>query len=439
MRPLVLVVGYLGVVLSPLALAWLGDRPPRSFWDELATGLGMLAFAVILVEFVLSGRFRAISGRIGMDVTMRFHQLFARTALALALIHPFLYRAPFSPPYPWDVSRQYTLTTEFDGLLFGVLAWLLLPAFVLLGIGRERLGWRYESWRLLHGLGALLIAALLLAHTLDAGRYSQDPLLALLWGGLFLLALATLVWVYLLRPLSQRRRPWRVHGVRAIGLKTWELVLEPEDHPGLNYRAGQFVWLNVGSSPFSLYENPFSISSAPAAGPRLGFVIKELGDFTQTVGDIAPGTRAHVDGPHGNLTVAGRNEPGIALIAGGVGIAPLLGILRQLHLEGDSRPTLLIYGNRVEEQIVDADALAALARAHGTRLEHVLQEPDAAWTGHAGVIDAALIRRVVDAGAARSWLFVLCGPPAMMAPVEEALTDLGVSPGRILSERFKYD
>ena len=139
MKPVLLIVLYIAVVLLPLVLAWTSDRPPRSFMNELASGAGLLAFSIILGEFVLSGRFRSISGRIGMDVTMRFHQLLARTALALAVVHPFLYRGQFDYQRPWDVTRQLTLTTDFGALTTGLVAWALLPAFVLLSIARDQL------------------------------------------------------------------------------------------------------------------------------------------------------------------------------------------------------------------------------------------------------------------------------------------------------------
>lgn len=93
--------------------------------------------------------------------------------------------------------------------------------------------------------------------------------------------------------------------------------MEPDGHDGIAYEAGQFVWLNVGHSVFSLRENPFSVSSAPSSGALLQFIIKELGDFTSTLSRIAPETRAYIDGPHGHLVTTGRTEPGIALIAGG--------------------------------------------------------------------------------------------------------------------------
>ncbi|MEO3430270.1 ferredoxin reductase family protein [Pelagibius sp. CAU 1746] len=399
----------------------------------------MLAYAVILVEFVLSGRFRSISARLGMDVTMRVHQLFARTALALALLHPFLYRGAFNPALPWDATRQFTLTDDFGALASGIAAWVLLPGFVLLAMGRDRIGFSYETWRWMHGLGAVLIAGLLLHHTLAAGRYSTEAPLAVLWAVLLGIAVLSLVNVYVFKPLLQRRRAWTVASVKPAGLKTWELTLQPDGHDGLSYEAGQFVWLNVGHSAFSLRENPFSISSAPGTGPALQFVIKELGDFTRTLGQVAPGTRAYLDGPHGNLVVAGRGEPGIALLAGGVGVAPLLGILRQLRLEGDTRPTSLVYGNRVAEQISYRDELDALARDHGTEVVHVLSEPPRDWQGRIGMLDAAVVRELFSAPEKRDWLYVLCGPPAMMAAVEDCLIDLGVPARQILSERFTYD
>lgn len=427
------------MTLLPLILAWAGARPPRGFWDELASGAGMLAYAIILVEFLLSGRFRSISAHIGMDVTMRVHQLFARCALALALVHPFLYRGAFNPPLPWDTTRQASLTWDFGALATGIAAWILLPTFVLMAIGRDRVGFKYETWRWMHGIGALLIAGLLLHHALAAGRYSADPVLAGAWGVLFAVAVLSLVNVYLVKPALQRRRAWEVASVRPLGLKIWELTLRPLGHAGLSYAAGQFVWLNVGNSPFSLRENPFSIASAPAGGASLQFVIKELGDFTCSLGSVRPGTRAYLDGPHGNLVVSGRRAPGIALIAGGVGIAPLLGILRQLRHEGDKRPVTLVYGNRVAEQIVYREELEAFARDGSTRFVPVLSEPPPGWRGRVGLVDAALVRELFAADEARDWLYVLCGPPAMMTIVEDTLIDLGVPARRILSESFNYD
>ena len=439
MSPGILFAGYLIVTLLPLGLAAAGARPPRSVWDELASGAGMLAFSIMLTEFVLSGRFRSISGRIGMDLTMRLHQLLGRTALVLVLIHPFLYETSQNPSVPWDPTRQVTIAGDLEALIGGILAWILLPSLVLLAIGRTKGSYRYETWRVMHGIGALVVAALVLHHTLSAGRYAADPLLAGVWIVLFAIAMLSLVWVYAVEPVLQARRPWSVSSVRRLADRVWELEIEPEGHRGVDYEAGQFVWLNVGRSSFSPCENPFSISSAPASGPALQFIIKELGDFTSTVGQIRPSTRAYVDGPHGTLTVAGRAEPGIALIGAGVGLAPLLGILRQLRLERDPRPCVLLCGNRSPDHILHAAELERFDREGVAEIVHVLSRPPAGWTGEIGHIDAAMIRRYFGDADRRRWLFVICGPPPLMDAVEDELSAFGVPGRQVISERFSYD
>ncbi len=306
-----------------------------------------------------------------------------------------------------------------------------------MAIGQSKMSYKYETWRLMHGLGAVLIAGMTLHHATNAGRYSTDPALLLFWQVLFGVALLSMAWVYVIRPVTQVLRPWKVTSVRQVATRTWEVKVAPEGHSGMTYRAGQFAWLNIGHSPFSLNENPFSTASAPGSGKEVGFVIKELGDFTNEIGNVQPGTRAYLDGPHGHL-VTDRRSAGIALVAGGVGIAPMLGILDQLRIEGDTRPSMLIYGNRRVDQIADREALHAKTAEHGTELVEVVSEPPADWTGEAGMIDAALIGRLFRPEMTH-WQFLLCGPVPMMAGVREALVALGVPSGRILSERFRYD
>lgn len=434
MRALFLISAYMLVLLSPLGLSWFLAWPPRPWHQEIASGLGMLAFSVILVEFVLSGRFRFVSSGIGMDVTMRVHQVMARVALAFALLHPLFYQGTAAGGLrPWDVTRQLTLTTDFAALATGIIAYLLLPALVLSAVARTKQGYSYETWRLTHGVGALLIAGLLLHHTIAAGRYAAYPVMAGIWVAMTAVAAGSLLYVYLIEPLQQSRRAWRVVSARRLTPKQWELRIVPDGHSGLTYTAGQFAWLNVGHSVFSLYENPFSISSAPLEGPEISFVIKELGDFTGALDQIKPGTRAYLDGPHGTLTVEGRDEPGIVLVAGGVGIAPMLSIMRQNHLSKDPRDIRLIYGNRLHEQIVYRDELA------GEGAVFALSEPPEDWNGETGLIDGALLDGVLSPDQYSQWLFVLCGPAIMMDVVEDHLIARGTPSHRILSERFDYD
>ncbi len=427
-----LIFFYLALVTAPLAFAAGQDLAPRGLLDELATGAGMAGMAILLVEFLLSGRFRTISRPYGMDVTMRFHQLLARTALALLILHPLLYTT-------WDKRPRghprFAEAVAFDltGLLSGIAAWLLLGAIVAMAMSRSDLGYRYEVWRLIHGISATVMASLAVFHATELGRYSAAPILFWYWWSLFALALLSLLFIYFVKPLARLRRPWRVAQVAHAADKMWQVTLTPDGHDGLSYEAGQFAWARFGKSAFGLNENPFSIASAPAEGSDITFLIKELGDSTRTLGSLKPGTRAYLDAPHGNLTIANRTNPGIALIAGGVGLAPLLGILREMKATQDARPNILVYGNRHEGQIAFGPDLDALAG----EVHHVLSEPGPNWSGDTGFINRSILTR--HFAGRTDWLFVLCGPPAMLDAVEDALIDLGVAAHDILSERFVYD
>ncbi len=425
---------YLAAVTIPLAASWWVGAPPRPFVKELASGFGIIAFSIVLAEFFLSGRFKSVSNGIGMDVTMRLHQMMGRTALLLLLLHPFLYGgSPSGGQRPWDPTRELTVTTDFGDLSSGITAFLLLPSLVLFAIYRDQLDYKYETWRWMHGLGSGLIALLLLHHTIHAGRYGSQMPLTLLWQGLTALAVLSLLYVYLVVPVLERSRAWHVSSVEQLSPKQWNVTLTPDRGTGLSYLAGQFVWLNIGNSPFSLRENPFSISSAPAAGPNVSFMIKELGDFTRTIGQIEPGTAAYLDGAYGNLTIEGRTEPGVALIAGGIGIAPMLGILRQMRLTNDKRQVRIVYGNRKMEQIICREELDA------EDVCYVLSDPPKYWNGETGLIGPKLLDKLFTQKEIEDWVFVVCGPVAMMDSVEDHLINKGTPTHRILTERFDYD
>lgn len=434
MQRSVLTTIYVLLISLPLLASWYFVGHLRIFWQELGSVLGILSFSMILSEFVLSGRVKSFSRKVGMDATMRFHRIIGWCALIAALLHPFLYSStPTTGPWPWDSTRQFAVTTDFTAISTGVLAFILLPVLVVLAVWRSSLDYRYETWRRLHGLIAAALVGLLLHHTLTAGRYAAHETVALLWQVMALVALSTLVYRYLISPIQQRSKPWKVSRVEQLSEKQWRLSLLPDGHAGMDYKAGQFAWLKLGHSSFSISENPFSIASAPANGPEVCFVIKELGDFTSTVGSINVGTRAYLDGPYGSLIVDARTEPGVAMIAGGVGVAPMLGILQQIKTREDSRAHRLIYANRTEDQIVCREELA------DDNPILVLSEPNQDWKGAVGFIDENLLEQSFSDTEFATWLFVICGPVPMMDQVSQVLREKGVPEDRILLERFNYD
>ena len=83
------------------------------------------------------------------------------------------------------------------------------------------------------------------------------------------------------------------------------------------------------SRDVSSEEHPFTISSAPGDDGCLAFTVKASGDYTRALRQAVQGDRARVDGPYGRFSYVLRTQPGqpLLLIAGGVGITPMLSML----------------------------------------------------------------------------------------------------------------
>lgn len=82
---------YVLAALSPMFAAVATGIEPAGAPSEFATALGLTSAALLLLQFLSSGRFESISGHIGIDRTMGFHRIAAYVLLAFATLHPLLY------------------------------------------------------------------------------------------------------------------------------------------------------------------------------------------------------------------------------------------------------------------------------------------------------------------------------------------------------------
>lgn len=436
---------YLGILLLPLALSFLTPEAralaPRPILNDLASGLAMVGFAAVLMEFFLLGRVRPMSTALGSDFLMQAHQLFARTAGLFILLHPFFYSVLGAAPKAYDPS--FAQSTSLTGASFfsGVLGMLLLLAMIFSALNRNAADANYDRWRKWHAIMAVGVAATGLHHVLDGGRYAQLTGVQIYWWALFTLALASLGTIYFIRPLLQARAPFRVREISNIALKTWKLVLEPFNNHRFEFMPGQFAWLKLGSASKHA-DNPFSISSAPSANGEVNFLIKEMGDFTSSLPTTPIGTPAFLDGPHGHFQIP-VHAKSIVMIAGGIGIAPFVSLLQKIALSADPRPVRLITGNRLAAQAIAISSVVNTTALKDFKEIQVLGEPAPDWHGLKGQLDFETLQRVLSDEAIvplrSNAVFLVCGPAPMIDATETALVRLGIPLGRIISEKFQYD
>lgn len=123
------------------------------------------------------------------------------------------------------------------------------------------------------------------------------------------------------------------------------------------------------------------------------------------------------------------------LIAGGIGITPIVSLLRTAADAGDRHPFLLVYGSARWQEVTFREELERLQRRLDLRVVHVLREPPPSWAGETGYIDTDLLPRRLPPDLGRADVFV-CGSPPMLAAAIEALERLGVAPEHVHAEQF---
>ena len=433
-RPLGLL--FIVAALTPLAGAhWTGLESTTAVL-ELGTALGLTAAGLLFLQFLSSGRYETLSGRIGIDRTMGFHRIAAYALLLFALLHPLAYVVSTAMTHPGAAWHRLAGMLTSPRLGTGVAALAGLVLLVGLAALRERVNVSYETWRASHGLMAAAAAGLTLHHALTAGAYSPERPLQVLWIGFAAMAFGALVNVYGLRPWRMWRRGWRVDAVRALGDRTWEMTLRAPEGTPFDFSAGQFIWLTIAPNRPPFHDHPFSIASAPHELPRLRLIVREAGDCTNDFGRIAPGTRVAVDGPHGSFTLAATGRT-VVMVAGGVGIAPLLGMLEQAAAAKDRRAFRLLYAARKPSELAGLDRLRELEKLIDLKVGCFVDLDARGPELRRGPIDAAQLREAIGASAAEASAYV-CGPPRMMEQVADALLELRVPARAIHYERFDY-
>ena len=426
---------YATIVLSPLILvALLRPLTDHSFIYTVGKNLALVGFTILAMQFVLSARLKWIERPFGLNVLFQFHKAMAILASLLLISHPVLmaigghdWSLIFGPQVMWHIW-------------LGRIALLIVLVHVLLASFRFMIKLNYETWRFVHNLGAVLILPLGFFHSWMAGGDLQLSWMKVLWAVLLFVAVASYLWHRVLRTPLLRRHPYKVTSVREEAAGVWTIELTPpEGIRRFDYLPGQFHFLTFQRAPnLPVEEHHWTISSSPTATGVLCSTIKESGDFTASIGKTKPGDTALVDGPFGRFSYALHpDERELVFIAGGIGMTPLMSMLRHLRDTRANRTVTQLNANTCESDIVFRDELAEMERGGVAELKvvHVLNKPSDEWKGERGRLDEEKIKRCAGRELARC-AFYVCAPPELMNQTIQILRKANVPAARIHFERF---
>ncbi len=423
---------YLLIVLAPLIVLNIGEVPKGSgFWWDFSMALGFSGMAMMGVQFFLTARFKYASAPFGIDIIYYFHRYLAIAAFIFIFFHFLIIRidnvealGAISPlEAPWYMTA-------------GRVSLLLFMLLIVSSLFRKQLKIKYEIWRILHIAMAVAAFILALAHIEGVGYYIADPEKRWLWTTYTLFFVFLIVYIRLVKPWFMKKHPYRVVEVTKEHGNSYTLALEPEGHLGMSFKAGQFAWLTLKDSPYHIKEHPFSFSSSPADKNRIEFTIKELGDFTKTIKNAIIGDIAYLDGPYGLFSVDNYSEAsGFVFISAGVGVAPIMSMLRSMADKSDKRPIIFLNINNNWENIIFRDELEKIQNHLNLKLIHLLTKPDNLWQGERGRISKELFQRILPEDFTKLEYFI-CGPKPLSDATQKELYELKVPLNKVHFELF---
>ena len=152
---------------------------------------------------------------------------------------------------------------------------------------------------------------------------------------------------------------------------------------------------------------------------------------------MKPGALAYVDGPFGHTSIDSFPDADrYFYVAGGIGVAPCISMLRTLADRGDRRPHTLVYGSADWDSATFREELAELASRIDLKVVHVLAHPPLGWLGETGTIGMDLIERHLPRSGRR--ICFVYGPGPLIDDVE-ALAELEREAARGLGAGEPFD
>ncbi|MCC6427239.1 MAG: 2Fe-2S iron-sulfur cluster binding domain-containing protein [Phycisphaerales bacterium] len=221
-------------------------------------------------------------------------------------------------------------------------------------------------------------------------------------------------------------------------IKTLRLVNPAGGSIPFSFVPGQFLTLAVALAGKTT-KRSYTIASSAAQRDYVEVTVKreDQGVVSRYLHDrVAPGDLLQISAPQGRFTFAGTEAESIVLIGAGVGITPLMCIIRTLTDRGWNKDMFLLFACRSSEDFVFRDELERLQKRHANL--HVVatmtRSDGTVWMGPKGRLTKDLIAQSVPDLPNRR--IHVCGPPAMMDATRVMLADLGVKPSQVFTEAF---
>ena len=200
-------VGILLFLALPLLFWALGDTPRRSYLKECISVLTVLAYFLMLGQIFLSRGNKKVLKPHKMGRVVKLHKVIGYIFVSVLLVHPFLIVVPrfFEAGIaPGEAFTTLITTWDSQGIILGMVAWMLILILRITSAFQKRLGMKYSTWRVFHGLLSIGFITLATWHAMDLGRHTDLPM-SLYMGAIAGIGVLLLLRTYLFNPAKTEK------------------------------------------------------------------------------------------------------------------------------------------------------------------------------------------------------------------------------------------
>jgi ferredoxin-NADP reductase/Fe-S-cluster-containing hydrogenase component 2 len=221
-------------------------------------------------------------------------------------------------------------------------------------------------------------------------------------------------------------------------VKTFRLANPSGAGVPFGYLPGQYLTLALTIAGKRI-KRSYTIASTPSRPDCIEITVKreDRGVVSQHLHDrVKVGDYLKVNAPFGEFTFTGQADSSIVLVAGGVGITPMMSVVRYLCDTQWNGEIYLLVGSKKPSEIIFRRELERLQAANSNLQVHfaISTSSDESWTGYKGRINPKFVLKHVPLIQSRR--VHICGPDAMMTAVAAMMLELGVPRERIHLEAF---
>lgn len=431
------------VIFMTLFAALLSGMSSLPMSQLIAGASSNIAYSMMLVGLFIASRPRFLEKHVGMPKMYEIHALMTYLAVILVGIHIAVYWQGFGA-----IFRSATTTygyIAFAGMLGGLLTGSLSLSGMFINKNKTLRTWKEKVFNREAALWIHRISALVAI----LGTYMQNYELPFLRANKLYMAVLTfwtvlIVGYYAWWKLSTTLLPKYV--VKDIYLATpslWVLEFEPKNGKLKDYTPGDYFFIRFkGGANITKEAHPFSTSSAITKlhDSSIEFMIKEAGDWTSALKNIKVGDVATLEGPYGNFypqEVREADKPYV-LFGGGIGLTPVLSILRSEADKGSQRKIHLVWALSWEHDMFMLDELDGYKAKFPNFTYDVIFSNEEVEGYPYGFISGPFLQEIGVSEIYQEATFFICGPDVMMNASKNVLLNEGVPAENIYVDEFGF-